>query len=65
MGIEKNLKNIRKNKGISQRELAALIGVTPQMISKIETNSNMPAFKTLVKIAEALKCSIDELVREV
>ena len=57
------IKEIRKEKGITQKELAEKLGVTPQAVSQCEKNDVMK-FKhsTLVNIAEALECSVDDLV---
>jgi len=48
------IKKIRKNQGMSQKELAKLIGVTPSNISQIESNLIYPSLPALFKIAENL-----------
>ena len=48
------IKEIRKQQGMSQKELAALIGVTPSNISQIESNLIYPSLPALFKIAESL-----------
>lgn len=57
------IKEVRKEKGITQKELAEKLGVTPQAVSQFEKSDSMK-FKhsTLVNIAEALGCSIDDLI---
>lgn len=57
------IKEVRKEKGITQKELAEKLGITPQAVSQFEKSDSMK-FKqsTLVSIAEALECSVDDLV---
>lgn len=54
------LKNLRKNKGVTQEQLAEAVGVSPQAVSKWEMNS-YPDASLLPAIAEYLEVSIDEL----
>ncbi len=54
------LKNLRKDKGITQEQLAESVGVSPQAVSKWEMNS-YPDASLLPAIAEFLGISIDEL----
>lgn len=51
------LKKIRTKKGVSQTELAKLVGVSPSSISQIESNQIYPSLPALMKMAEIL--SID------
>lgn len=55
-----NLRRIRKEKGITQEQLAEAAGVSAQAVSKWEINS-FPDAALLPKIAERLEVSIDEL----
>lgn len=55
-----NLRRIRKEKGITQEQLADFAGVSPQAVSKWEMNS-FPDAALLPKIAEKLEVSLDEL----
>ncbi len=55
-----NLRRIRKEKGITQEQLADAAGVSAQAVSKWEMNS-FPDAALLPKIAERLGVSIDEL----
>jgi transcriptional regulator with XRE-family HTH domain len=48
------IKKIRKNQGMSQKELAKCIGVTPSNISQIESNLIYPSLPALFKISEHL-----------
>ena len=57
------LKEIRRSKGVTQRQLAAAVGVDFSYISKVE-NDRMPppAADTIVKICEKLGVPSDELL---
>ena len=55
-----DLKSIRKEKGMKQEELAAIVGVSPQAVSKWE-QGGMPDAALLPAIADALGVSIDAL----
>ncbi len=52
------IKNIRKDQGISQKELSSRIGVTPSNISQIENNLIYPSLQALYKIAETLSVDV-------
>jgi ribosome-binding protein aMBF1 (putative translation factor) len=48
----------RKAKGLSQSDIAKLIGKKQQVISRIESRESSPTLKTFCKIAENLDCEI-------
>ena len=52
---------IRKQRGLTQAELAELCNTTQQTIAKIEKGFVDPKLSTLHKIAEALDCELNEL----
>lgn len=54
LGVGHNLKLIRKAKGITQEDLASIIGIHPRQLSKIETGEHFPSCKTLEKACIAL-----------
>ena len=58
----KNLIAIRKSKGLSQRDLAKLTGISNRMIAYYETNSVIPPIDKLGKLSKALEVSISELL---
>ncbi|MEI8172960.1 MAG: helix-turn-helix transcriptional regulator [Deltaproteobacteria bacterium] len=51
----------REHIGITQRELAARIGVTQAAVAKLEKPDARPRRATLGKIAEALEISIENI----
>ena len=52
----------RKEKGLTQEELADMLGVSAQAVSKWENDISCPDIMTLVPLAEKLECTIDELL---
>lgn len=59
--IGENIATLRKKKGLTQETLAAVIGVSPQSISKWENNTNMPDILLLPVIADVFEVNIDSL----
>ncbi len=53
---------IRKNRGMTQAALAEKVGIEPSNISHIERAASKVGLATLVKIANALQCSVDDLL---
>ena len=60
MDIGKKLQSIRKEKGLSQRELAARAGLTNGTISLIEKNKTSPSVASLKSLLDAIPMSIAE-----
>lgn len=61
MNFNECLLKRRKEKGISQEELADQMGVSRQAISKWETGESMPDATKLMALSEVLDISLDEL----
>ena len=57
-----NLKTLRKNKGITQEELAARLNVVRQTISKWEKGQSVPDAEMLVKLAEIFEVPVSQLL---
>lgn len=53
---------LRKNKGISQQELATVLGVAYQTVSKWETNVTFPDITLLPQLAQYFDVTVDELL---
>ena len=62
MSFSENLKNIRLEKNLSQEQLAELIGVSRQAVSKWEQDSGYPETEKLINIAKTLDVSLDALL---
>ena len=58
-----NIRELRKAKGLTQKQLAKLIDVTESQISQIETGKRNPGFETLLKLSEVFECTVDDIVR--
>lgn len=56
------IQNIRREKGVTQEALAQMVGVNRSAVAKWETGKALPRLETLVKIADALSCPVDELI---
>lgn len=57
------LYELRKEKGLTQSELAEKLGITNKAVSKWETGEAMPDTAQLLPLAEILGVSVDELLR--
>ena len=53
--------SLRRERGMTQEQLAELIGIEPNNVSKIEIGKNYPTPENLAKIALALNIEIHEL----
>ena len=62
--VGKNIKKIRKERGLSLNELADMIGMTKGYISKIENSESAPPLSTLSKIAISLDIEVGALTAE-
>lgn len=59
-----NLKRLRGAKDWTQEQVAAMLGVSPQAVSRWECATTMPDVSLLPKIAETYCVTIDDLFRE-
>ncbi|AQU02569.1 hypothetical protein SDC9_53423 [bioreactor metagenome] len=57
----KTLKQIRESKFLTQKELGELAGISFITINRIETGKQKPTFKSIRKIAQALKIEPGEI----
>ena len=59
--IGKKIKACRDEKGLTQKELAESISITPQQLSSFENGKSVPTLENAVAIANKLNISLDEL----
>lgn len=56
------IKELMKEKGLTQKSLGELVGVSHVMIGYILSGLKIPSLSTLIAIANALECTVDEIV---
>lgn len=59
--LAKNLKRLRKQKGMTQKEMASCLNLSVTGYAYYENNERDPALPTLLKISEILEVSLDTL----
>lgn len=64
MQFGENLRILRKQRGLNQRELADALGVSHSLIAQMETGRKKPSFETLCLIGDYFHISIGDLVQE-
>lgn len=62
MKFSEHLKNLRKEKNMTQVELSEKTGITSRQIQKYESSAARPRLEQAQKIAEVLDVSVDELL---
>lgn len=62
--LKDNLKTLRKNKGLSQEELAIKLNVVRQTISKWEQGLSVPDAEMLIKISEVFDTPVSTMLGE-
>lgn len=62
MNIKEQIAFLRKQKGITQEELAKTLGVTNQAVSKWDSGQNYPDIQLLPDMAKLFEVSVDELL---
>ena len=63
MNIGEKIFELRKQKNLSQEEVADRLNVSRQTISKWETNQSTPDFDKIVPLCELFEISTDELLK--
>ena len=58
------LKELRMKRGLTQTELAKLVGVTPSNISQVESNLIYPSLPALLKMGEILSVEVSSFFQE-
>lgn len=62
-GLGDRLRDERKKAGLSQRELARRLGLSPSLISQLEGGLSKPSVGTLYAIVTELGVSLDRVIR--
>ena len=62
MSFGENLRMVRKERNISQEDLAELLNVSRQAVSKWEQGSGYPEMEKMITLAKTLNVSLDFLV---
>ena len=60
--LSNRIYELRTQKGLSQKELGAILGVSNKAVSKWETGTAIPKTETLIKLAEVFEISTEELL---
>ena len=63
MNIGEQIKKLRKQKGLSQEQLAEQLIVSRAAVAKWESNNGVPDIENLKKLSEVFGVTIDELVK--
>ncbi len=64
MSFAENLKQIRKERGLTQEELAEIMDVSRQAVSKWEMSEGYPEVEKLLLLSSKLNISLDSLMGE-
>ena len=59
--LQNNVAEVRRDKGLSQQELAKLVGVSRNTISSIETGQYQPTAKLALLLCVALDKKFEEI----
>ena len=52
------IRNLREDNDLTQKELSAMIGLTPKMISFYENNQRTPPVDVLIKLAKIFNVTV-------
>lgn len=64
MSLGKNIQYLRKQKRITQEQMAERMSVSRQTVSKWESDEIVPELNRLIALSEMFSCKLDALVRE-
>ncbi len=62
MNFGEKIKNIRKEKKMTQEQMANILNVSRQAISNWENNKNFPDLEMIIKISRLFSLTLDELI---
>lgn len=61
-GLSERLQTLRKNKGLSQKEVSDALGISASVISNYESSERTPSLENLIALAGFYRCSTDYLL---
>ena len=61
-GFGERLREARSLRGLTQARLAEMLGISPRVYNRWERGAAVPRLDTVVRVAEILDVSLDELV---
>lgn len=59
--MKNNIRNLRKDKGLRQEDLAQILGVTRQTINAIENDKYNPTLELAMKLARFFESSVEDI----
>ncbi len=59
--MKNNIRQLRKDMGLRQEDMAIQLGVTRQTINAIENEKYNPTLELAMKVAKLLKKSVEEI----
>ena len=62
MSFRDNLQHLRATRNMTQEQLAMLVGVSRQSVTKWEAERAYPEMDKLIKLTQIFECTLDELV---
>lgn len=62
MSFRDNLQHLRSTRNMTQEQLAMLLGVSRQSVTKWEAEKSYPEMDKLIKICQIFGCTLDDLV---
>ena len=65
MSFSENLQFLRTNAGTTQEQLAEVLGVSRQSVSKWENGSSFPEMETLIRICDLYDTDLDTLLEAI
>ena len=63
MSFRDNLQHLRAARNMTQEQLAMLLGVSRQSVTKWEAEKSYPEMDKLLKMCQIFECSLDDLVQ--
>ena len=59
------IRDIRRAHGMTQKDLADMLGMTPNAVSQWENGVRNPSLENVKRLAEILHCTTDDILKGV